>query len=109
MLSAHHIRDAIRYNHYSPHRLVPERAPDTVERQHRLFDILPPEPLGQADLIATRAVLVTIRERVQKMKAAGMTEDQVVAAKPAADVQARRGADDMVSERFVRLVYQTVK
>jgi hypothetical protein len=43
------------------------------------------------------------------MKAAGMTEDQVVAAKPAADVQAQRGADDMVSERFVRLVYQTVK
>jgi cyclase len=64
---------------------------------------------SKADLIATRAVLVTIRDRVQKMKAAGMTEDQVVAAKPAADVQAQRGADDMVSERFVRLVYQTVK
>jgi len=64
---------------------------------------------SKADLVATRAVLVTIRDRVQRMKAAGMTEDQVVAAKPAADVQAQRGADDMVSERFVRLVYQTVR
>jgi cyclase len=63
----------------------------------------------KADLVATRTVLVTIRDRVAKMKAAGMTEDQVVAEKPAADVQAQRGADDMVSERFVRLVYQTVK
>ena len=64
---------------------------------------------SKADLVATRAVLVTIRDRVQRMNAAGMTEDQVVAAKPAADVQAQRGADDMVSERFVRLVYQTVR
>ncbi len=63
----------------------------------------------KADLVATRAVLVTIRDRVQKMKSAGMTEDQVVAAKPAADVQAQRHADDMLSERFVRLVYETVK
>jgi glyoxylase-like metal-dependent hydrolase (beta-lactamase superfamily II) len=63
----------------------------------------------KADLVATRAVLVTIRDRVAAMKARGMTEDQVVAAKPAADVQAQRHADDMVSERFVRLVYQTVR
>ena len=63
----------------------------------------------KADLVATRKVLSTIRDRVAKMKAAGMTEDQVVAAKPAADVQEQRHADDMVSERFVRLVYQTVK
>jgi glyoxylase-like metal-dependent hydrolase (beta-lactamase superfamily II) len=63
----------------------------------------------KADLVATRNVLATIRDRVAKMKASGMTEDQVVAAKPAADVQEQRHADDMVSERFVRLVYQTVK
>lgn len=63
----------------------------------------------KADLIATRKVLATVRDRVAKMKAAGMTEDQVVAAKPTADVQEQRHADDMVSERFVRLVYETVK
>lgn len=63
----------------------------------------------KADLVATRKVLATVRDRVAKMKAAGMTEDQVVAAKPAADVQEQRHADDMVSERFVRLVYETVK
>jgi cyclase len=63
----------------------------------------------KADLIATRKVLATIRDRVAKLKASGMTEDQVVAARPAADLQAQRHADDMVSERFVRLVYQTVK
>jgi hypothetical protein len=31
-----------------------------------------------------------------------MTQDQVVAAKPAADVQATRQTDDMLSEQFVR-------
>lgn len=36
-----------------------------------------------------------------------MTEDQAVAAKPAADVQAARQADDMLSAQFVRKVYET--
>lgn len=62
----------------------------------------------RADLIETRRVMALIRDRVKQMKAAGMTEDQVVAAKPAADVQASRGADDAVSARFVRAVYESV-
>ncbi len=62
----------------------------------------------KADLVETRRVMALIRDRVKTMKVAGMTEDQVVAAKPAADVQASRGADDMTSARFVRAVYESV-
>ena len=36
-----------------------------------------------------------------------MTEDQVVEAKPAADLQAARQADDKLSEQLVRKVYET--
>jgi hypothetical protein len=41
------------------------------------------------------------------MKEAGMAEEQMVAAKPTADLQIARGADDAVSAQFVRKVYQT--
>ena len=61
---------------------------------------------GKADLQQLHDVAVTARDRVAKMKAAGMTEDQVAAAKPLADIQAQRQANDMASERFVRALYQ---
>ncbi len=62
----------------------------------------------RADLVETRRVMALVRERVRKMKADGMTEDQVVTAKPAADVQASRGANDMASEQLIRKAYETV-
>jgi glyoxylase-like metal-dependent hydrolase (beta-lactamase superfamily II) len=62
----------------------------------------------RADLVETRRVMALIRDRVLRMKLAGMSEDEVVAAKPAADLQASRHADDAAAGRFVRTVYETV-
>jgi glyoxylase-like metal-dependent hydrolase (beta-lactamase superfamily II) len=63
----------------------------------------------KADFQAYHDMLVQIRDRVAKLKTAGRTEDQAVAAKPLADLQAQVKQDDMASERVVRLVYQTLK
>jgi len=61
---------------------------------------------GPADLAAFRDMLVTVRDRVAPMVQRGMTEDQVVAAKPTADLDATWGE---TPERFVRSVYQSLK
>ena len=55
-------------------------------------------------LRAFRDMLVTVRDRVAPMIAKGMTEDQIVAAKPTADLDAAWGQ----SERFVRGVSQSL-
>ena len=59
-----------------------------------------------ADLTAFRDMLVTVRDRVAPMVQRGMTEDQVVAARPTADLDATWGD---TPERFVRSVYQSLK
>jgi len=65
--------------------------------------------MTKADLVTYRKLLVDARETVRKAKASGMTEDQVVEAKPfAADIQARAGATDAASVNFVRLIYRSV-
>ena len=54
--------------------------------------------------------LVQIRDRVAKLKAAGKSENEAVAAKPLApDIQAWAKQDDMASERVVRQVYASLK
>ena len=64
----------------------------------------------KAEFQAYHDVLVKIRDRIVKLKAAGRTEDQAVAAKPLApDIQAQQKQDDAASERVVRAVYQTLK
>jgi cyclase len=63
----------------------------------------------KADFQAYHDMLVTIRDRVAKLKADKKTEDQAVAAKPLADIQAQIKQDDMASERVVRQVYMTLK
>jgi glyoxylase-like metal-dependent hydrolase (beta-lactamase superfamily II) len=64
----------------------------------------------KADFQAYHDVLVKIRDRIAKLKAAGRTEDQAVAAKPLApDIQAQQKQDDAASERVVRAVYQNLK
>lgn len=55
-------------------------------------------------LRAFRDMLVTVRDRIAPMVARRMTEDQLVAAKPTADLDAVWGA----SERFVRGVHQSL-
>lgn len=64
--------------------------------------------MTKADLVAYRRLLADAREAVAKAKASGMTEDQVVAAKVLADVQARAGANDQASVNFTRLIYRSV-
>lgn len=57
------------------------------------------------DLRGYRDALETVRMRVASLVAAGRTEDQVVAASPAADLEADWGDN---SEGFVRAVYQSL-
>ena len=63
----------------------------------------------KADFQAYHDMLVKIRDSVAKLKTAGRTEDQAVAAKPLADIQAQIKQDDMASERVVRQVYASLK
>lgn len=58
-------------------------------------------------LTAYRDMLVTVRDRVQKLKSAGQTLDQVIAAKPTADLDARWGKG-FPGNSFVTLVYNTL-
>jgi len=60
---------------------------------------------SKADLLAYRDMLVTVRDRVRKLVAEGKSEDEVVAAKPTAVLDATWGER---SERFVRAMYQAV-
>jgi glyoxylase-like metal-dependent hydrolase (beta-lactamase superfamily II) len=65
--------------------------------------------MTKADLVAYRKLLVDARAAVAKAKAAGLTEDQAVAAKPlAGDIQTRAGANDQASVNFVRLIYKSI-
>jgi len=56
-----------------------------------------------------RQMLVVARDRIQKLKAAGKTEDEVVAAKPNADYDAKYGLDQRSNQNFVRVVYRSLK
>ena len=66
-------------------------------------------PLGdRAALVKYRDVLATVRDRVQKLKSAGRTEKEVVAAKPTADLDATWGKGFMQPDVFVTIVYNTL-
>jgi glyoxylase-like metal-dependent hydrolase (beta-lactamase superfamily II) len=56
-----------------------------------------------------RQMLADARERIQKLKAAGKTEDEIVAAKPNADYDAKYRADERSSGNFIRVVYRSLK
>ena len=55
-----------------------------------------------------REMLVTVRDRVQKLKAAGRTEKEVVAAKPTADLDPAWGKGFVQPDEFVTIVYNTL-
>ena len=56
-----------------------------------------------------RAMLVAARDRIAKLKAAGKNEDEVVAAKPNADYDAKFGVDARAIGNFIRVVYRSLK
>ena len=63
-------------------------------------------PLGdKASLGKYRDVLVTVRDRVQKLKSSGQTLEQVVAAKPTKDLDDPWGKGFMQPDFFVTIVY----
>jgi cyclase len=53
--------------------------------------------------------MVTVRDRVLKLKTAGQTVEQVVAANPTADLDGTWGKGFMQAKDFLPIVYNTVK
>jgi cyclase len=66
-------------------------------------------PVGTKAMIREyREMLVVTRDRIQKLKAAGKTEDEIVAAKPNADFDARYGLDARSNGNYIRVVYRSL-
>ena len=66
-------------------------------------------PLGnKTDLKKFRDMLVTVQARVRKLKTAGKSAQEAVAAKPLADLDAVWGKGFLNSDIFVQLVYSTI-
>jgi cyclase len=62
----------------------------------------------KAALIAYRTMLITARDRMAKLVAEGKSEDDVVAAKPFADLDANWSMSALASKNFTRVVYQSL-
>jgi len=66
-------------------------------------------PLGnKADLTKSRDMLITSRDRVQKLKSAGKSAQEAVAEKPFADLEPVWGKGIINSDQFVQIVYLTL-
>ena len=63
---------------------------------------------NKAALTKYHDMLVTVRDRVQKQKAAGKTLPEVVAAKSTADLDAEWGKGNVTGDFFTTLVYSTL-
>ena len=65
-------------------------------------------PLGnKADLTKYRDMLVVARDRVQKLKTAGKSADEIVASKPLADLEPELGGM-LGGDVFVRMIYSSL-
>jgi len=62
----------------------------------------------RADLQAYRDTLQTLRDRIAKLKAEGKSRDEVIAAKPTADHDAKWGTGFMKGDTFTGLVYDSL-
>lgn len=62
----------------------------------------------KAALQGYRQMLVTVADRVEKMKAQGKTVEDAVAAKPTADLDAQWGKGSIQPTTFVALVYESL-
>ena len=63
----------------------------------------------KADLVQYRAMLVAARDRMQKLIAQGKSEQDIIAARPYADYDAKIGVDQQASTNFIRVVYASLK
>jgi cyclase len=64
---------------------------------------------NKADMIAWREMLVTSRDRIQKLVNEGKTEQEVLAAKPLADLDAKWAANPEQAQNWTRMVYNSFK
>jgi glyoxylase-like metal-dependent hydrolase (beta-lactamase superfamily II) len=62
----------------------------------------------KAGLTEYRAMLVTARDRMAKLVKDGKSEDDVVAAKPFADLDAKWAPTELASKNFIRVVYHSL-
>jgi cyclase len=62
----------------------------------------------RAALMEYRTMLVTARERMAKLVRDGKSEDEVVAAKPFADLDAKWAPTELASKNFIRVVYRSL-
>jgi cyclase len=66
-------------------------------------------PLGnKADLTKFRNMLVTARDRVQKLKSSGKTAEEAMATKPLADLDAEWAKGLLTADLFVQVIYLTL-
>jgi len=63
----------------------------------------------KADLVNYRTMLITARDRMAKLISDGKSEQDVIAAKPFADYDAKLGVNDQASQNFTRVVYHSLK
>ena len=56
-----------------------------------------------------RAMLVTARDRMAELVAEGKSEQDVLAAKPFADLDAKWAGNEQAATNFVRMVYNSFK
>jgi cyclase len=62
----------------------------------------------KAALVAYRTMLVTARDRMAKLVKEGKSEDDVVAAKPFADLDAKWAPTELASKNFIRVVWHSL-
>ena len=62
----------------------------------------------KAALVNYRTMLVTARERMAKLVKEGKSEDDVIAAKPFADLDAKWAPTDLAATNFIRVVYHSL-
>ena len=62
----------------------------------------------KAALQAYRTMLATARDRMAKLVKDGKSEDEVVAAKPFADLDAKWALSELASSNFIRVVYHSL-
>jgi cyclase len=62
----------------------------------------------KAALVAYRTMLITARDRMAKLVRDGKSEDDVLAAKPFADLDAKWAPSEQASKNFIRVVYHSL-
>ena len=63
-------------------------------------------PGTRADLVAYRDMLVAVGRRLRELAGQGASLDEVLAARPTADWDARYGSGGVAPARFVRILYE---